>query len=135
MNKITPYQPAKVTAANFCTHITPYRVTSVFDRTIYEFWKIGCAETSMRAALRDPKTPRQLATLTFFLNKKTFQLCFYPWQDQPQIMEEVALEKLPEVVADLLAAGFGGKENLHGVPDKIGAPVLTENKRVQLLSP
>lgn len=87
----------------------------------------------MRAALRDPKTPRQLATITFFLNKEHFQLCYYPWQDQPQIMEELPMEKLPEVVADLLAAGFGTKEDLRAMAEPVlGTPLLKGNERKAL---
>lgn len=115
--------------------ITPFRVISVLDRTIYQFVKFGGKDIGARRAFEDPKVPRQMATICIIRGAKTFQLCFYPWQDRPQIVEDLPIEDLPKAVADLLVAGFGEEKDLQGVADKKGAPVLTENKRVQLLSP
>lgn len=115
--------------------ITPFKIVHGIDRTIYQFVKFGGKEQEVKAAFNDPKVPRQMATICFVNEKDTFQLCFYPWQDQPQIMEDLPMKELPKVVTDLLAVGFGTEKDLQGVADKIGAPVLTENKRVQLLPP
>lgn len=104
-----PAQSALVKSA--WARIIPYEVIDLMDRRIYQFVKLGGKEQGVRAAFNDPKVPRQLATVCIIRGAKTFQLCYYPWQDQPQIMEEVPLEQLEQVAADLLAVGFGGEKD------------------------
>lgn len=95
--------------------IVPFDVIDLMDRRIYQFVKFGGKEQSFRAAFNDLKVPRQLATVCIVRGAKTFQLCYYPWKDQPQIVEDLPIEQLEQVAADLLAAGFGEAENFKSL--------------------
>lgn len=87
----------------------PYNVISVLDRTIYTYLKIGCKPTSIKEALSDKTISRQMAIITTFINKTSFNLQWYPAgkNDEIQILENLPAEKWPQVVEDLVAAGFG----------------------------
>lgn len=89
-----------------------YNVISVLDRRIVSFLKIGCKETSIRSALADKDVSRKMAILTFFNNKSTFNLQWYPEKGggEIQIVEGLNYSDLPAVVEDLIGAGFGKQE-------------------------
>lgn len=139
MNTALVVQKSDAKLGRPAIQITPFKVISGIDRTVYQFVKFGGKEQGVRAAFNDPKVPRQMATLAFIQNKNTFQLCFYPWKEAPQIVEDLPMDELPRVVADLLAAGFGTEEDCkifskqHPVPEKILGefPKLVSEKTLQ----
>jgi hypothetical protein len=89
-----------------------YNIISVLDRRIVTFLKIGGKETSIRSALADKDVARKMAILTFFNNRSTFNLQWYPetGTNDIQIIEGLSHSDLPAVVEDLVNAGFGKQE-------------------------
>lgn len=85
--------------------LTPYRVTDLPDRTIYEFWKIG-SKTGGRRIFSDPDVAKQLAYICYIKSSNTFQLGYFPNEGEPQVVKNLPLTDLPQAVADLIAAGF-----------------------------
>lgn len=74
-----------------------------------EFWKIGCAPTrSMSSALNDKDVARQCAFITVSSDHRSFKIGFFPNGEPGQVVKDLPIDRLPEAVDDLVAAGFAG---------------------------
>lgn len=123
MNQLTPYQPAPLDSSSLLAQLIPDKIIDSLDNRIYWF-------------KRGPKKGTDFAMLIITRGKNTFRLQYYPKEGEPQFAKDLEMSQLAAAIEDLIGAGFPVRRTIsQGVPDKRGAPVLTENKRVQFLPP
>lgn len=83
--------------------ITPYRVLDVPNKRIYEFWRFDSDE---RVSFYDKEVKREKALIVVDLKKKTFNIKYSSVTCGLQNVENLGLDKLPEVCQSLKEAGF-----------------------------
>ena len=84
--------------------IIPYRVLSIMDSYIYEFWRVG---SKNRYDIHNSATPKEMAMIILKKSGASFRVQYYPRDSKDlQVTEELPIGELGRAVSDLKAAGF-----------------------------
>lgn len=59
---------------------------------------------------RGPKKGTDFAMLIVWQNKTTFRVQYYPKEEAPQIVEDLTMDRLSDIIEDLINAGFPVKK-------------------------
>jgi hypothetical protein len=98
--------PTAITPTAALAKLTPEKIIQTDLSTVYWFIKIASKPGYVKSLVNDPKIARYCAMIIVPADKKTFTLSWYPFKEDAQVIVDLPIERLPEAVMDLKAAGF-----------------------------